>query len=125
MEQCGAAIGTRRAVGNARSGKRLHVAILHGRSAAGVENLDSRDCPLDSAISVLPMLCAFTGQGKTLLYSPKDWFLTGGPMPRIKKPKKDKTPETTAEFISRVTRQDAKRNGLKRHVGHHHRERHS
>ena len=42
-------------------------------------------------------------------------------MPRIKKPKREKKPETTAEFIERMARQDVKRNGLKRHVGHHHR----
>ena len=35
-------------------------------------------------------------------------------MPRIKKSKKEKKPETTAEFIARMARQDVKRNGLKR-----------
>ena len=38
-------------------------------------------------------------------------------MPRIKKQKRAKTPETTAEFIERLARQGAKRNGLKRRLG--------
>ena len=64
---------------------------------------------------------AITSQVRTLLYSPGDWFSTGGPMPRNKKQKREKKPETTAEFIERMARQDVKRNGLKRRVGLHHR----
>lgn len=40
-------------------------------------------------------------------------------MPRIKKQKKVKKPETTAEFVDRMGRQDIKRNGLKRRVAFH------
>ena len=38
-------------------------------------------------------------------------------MPRIKKPKKIKPPETTAEFVERMGRQDIKRSGLKIRFG--------
>ena len=38
-------------------------------------------------------------------------------MARIKKPKKEKKPETTAEFIERMAKQDVKRNGLRRRFG--------
>ncbi len=38
-------------------------------------------------------------------------------MPRIKKQKKDKKEETTAEFIERVNKQDEKRNGLRIRFG--------
>lgn len=45
-------------------------------------------------------------------------------MPRVKKQKAEKKPETTAEFVERMGKQDVKRNGLKRHVGLHHHARH-
>ena len=38
-------------------------------------------------------------------------------MPRTKKQKKEKPPETTAEFIERMGKQDIKRNGLKIRFG--------
>ena len=38
-------------------------------------------------------------------------------MARLKKPKKQKKPETTAEFIARVSKQDVKRNGLRIRLG--------
>ncbi len=38
-------------------------------------------------------------------------------MPRIKKQKKEKKEETTAEFIERVNKQDEKRNGLRIRFG--------
>ena len=38
-------------------------------------------------------------------------------MPRIKKQKREKKPETTAEFIERMAKQDVKRNGLKPRLG--------
>ncbi len=38
-------------------------------------------------------------------------------MPRIKKQKKEKKAETTAEFIERVNKQDEKRNGLRIRFG--------
>jgi hypothetical protein len=43
-----------------------------------------------------------------------DWEL---PMARLKKPKKEKKPETTAEFITRVGKQDIKRSGLRIRLG--------
>jgi hypothetical protein len=38
-------------------------------------------------------------------------------MPTTKKQKKDKKPETTAEFIERMGKQDIRRNGLKIRFG--------
>jgi len=38
-------------------------------------------------------------------------------MPRVPKPKKEKKPETTAEFVDRMNRQDIKRSGLKIRFG--------
>ena len=38
-------------------------------------------------------------------------------MPRIKKQKAEKKPESTEEFIERMGRQDIKRNGLKIRFG--------
>ncbi len=38
-------------------------------------------------------------------------------MPRIKKQKKEKKSETTAEFIERVNKQNEKRNGLRIRFG--------
>ena len=38
-------------------------------------------------------------------------------MARSKKPKKAKKPETTSEFISRVSKQDVRRSGLRIRLG--------
>ena len=38
-------------------------------------------------------------------------------MPRTKKEKKEKKPETTAEFVERMGKQDIKRNGLRLRFG--------
>jgi hypothetical protein len=38
-------------------------------------------------------------------------------MPRTKKQKKEKQPETTAEFVERMGKQDIKRSGLKIRFG--------
>ena len=38
-------------------------------------------------------------------------------MPRTKKQKKEKKPETTAEFVERMNKQDEKRNGLRLRFG--------
>ena len=35
--------------------------------------------------------------------------------------KQEKPKETTEEWVKRVNKQDGKRNGLRRRVGHHHR----
>ena len=42
-------------------------------------------------------------------------------MPRLKKIKKTKQPESTAEFVQRMAKQDVKRNGLRiRLIAHNH-----
>ncbi len=38
-------------------------------------------------------------------------------MPRIKKPKREKPAETTAQFIARVSKQDESRNGRRVRFG--------
>ena len=38
-------------------------------------------------------------------------------MPRTKKEKKEKKPETTVEFVERMGKQDIKRNGLRLRFG--------
>ncbi len=38
-------------------------------------------------------------------------------MARFKKPKKEKKPETTEEFVARVSKQDVKRSGLRIRLG--------
>ena len=45
------------------------------------------------------------------------WLARISPMPTTKKPKTEKKPLTTAEFIEQVNKQDVKRNGLKIRFG--------
>jgi len=39
----------------------------------------------------------------------------------MSKPKREKKEETTAEWVERMNKQNGKRNGLKKKLGHHHR----